>query len=732
MKESDLIQQQVDRTVALLATNITRYYDALFELKRLSLILFQEKRFDPVAVDDWFANEGYGIDADGFWLSLPLLERFRSGRAPADAISYSWNPNLKDHPEACCRMYCLRNIGPFLHEIHSRLPGIAWIYYQDITNTAIQYPYIDQATAITPDFDWSTYHTYVSVEPSSNPDRAIRWTPPTIDYAGEGLILSVSIPVYQDNVFIGLWSIDIPMRHLSQNHIMETYVTGQENFLINHEGAFVAHPSISMKIDKEKGSFFQENIKNLGGDFNNLDPIEIMKSKVGELQLNGANGQDLLAYYGAVPDINWIFFATVPKYCLIEAINRRIRIAFDRIREGDLTHRLEECHDDGQWNVLIEGYNEMATALEQQEGARLQTERALRESEQKYRLLFENANDAIFITQDERIQFANPKCMKIIGYSEKELALLSFLDIVHHDDRNTVRSSSQETMCGTRESITSSFRILNKSAKEIWVQLNAVPILWNDAPALLHFARDISEQKKLESQLHHAHKMETIGKLVSSIAHEFGNPLLGVKFAIRDVQQQSSLAQDDKITLIAAEKECDRMRGLIRNLQRFNRPTSGRKRAFSLHDMLNDLFVFHRSLLARKKVVLVKKYTHRDIMIVAVEDQLRQVFVNLLLNAIEAMAASENVLTVTTKLHNNSVRISIEDNGVGIQPEMLDHIFEPFFTTKAEVEGTGLGLSVSYGIVHAHGGEINVLSKPGQTVFDVILPCDNSEHNEAG
>jgi len=732
MKESELIQQQVNRTVALLATNITRYYDALFELKRLSLTLLQEKRLDPAAVDDWFANEGFGIDADGFWLSLPLLERFRSGRAPEDAISYSWNPNLKDHPEACFRMYCLRNLGPFLHEIHSRLPGIAWIYYQDITNTAIQFPYIDQITAITPDFDWSTYHTYVSVDPSSNPDRSIRWTPPTIDYAGEGLILSVSIPVYQNNAFIGLWSIDIPMRHLSQDHIIETYVTGQENFLINHEGAIVAHPSISLKIDKEKGSFFQENIKKLGGGFNNLDLTEIMKSKAGKLQLKGGDGQDLLAYYGVVPDINWIFFATVPKCCLVEAINRRIRTAFDRIREGDLTHRLEECHDVGQWNVLIEGYNEMATALQQQEEARLQAERALRESEKKYRLLFENANDAIFITQDERIQFANPKCLETIGYTEEELALLSFFDIIHPDDKNMIRKNSQETMSGERASMTSSFKIINKNAGEIWVQLNAVPISWGDAPALLHFARDITGQKKLESQLHHAQKMETIGKLLSSIAHEFGNPLLGVKFAVRDVHQQLYLAADDKKTLEAAEKECDRMRGLIRDLQRFNRPTSGRRKQFSLHGMLDDLLVFHRSLLARKKVELVKKYDHRDIMVVAVEDQLRQVFVNLLLNAIEAMASLENLLTVITELHEGSVKISIEDNGVGIQPETLGHIFEPFFTTKAEVEGTGLGLSVSYGIIHAHGGMITVCSRPGQTVFDVILPCGSAGNKEAG
>ena len=401
MNETDLIQLQVNRTITLLSTNITRYYDALHELRRLSLILFEKKQPDPADINVWFERDGFGIDADGFWQSLPLLDLFRSGKVPEDAISYSWHPKLKDHKEARFRMYCLRNIGTFLHEIHSRLPEIAWIYYQDITNTAIQFPYIDQKTAIPPDFDWSTYHTYLSVEPRSNPERVIRWTPPTIDYAGEGLILSVSIPVYLKENFVGLWSIDIPMRSLYRNYIQETYVDGQENFIINQEGRIVVHPFIEARIDGEKGSFFQEEIRTLGGDFEKLDPASLIKNKSGKLQLRGEDGQELLVYYGAVPDINWLFFATVPRFCMLDAVNRRIKAAFDRLKKGDLTYRIKKCPYAEQRDLIIDGYNEMVSVLQQQEESRLQIEEALKESERRQADIINFLPDATLVIDRE-------------------------------------------------------------------------------------------------------------------------------------------------------------------------------------------------------------------------------------------------------------------------------------------------------------------------------------------
>lgn len=236
--------------------------------------------------------------------------------------------------------------------------------------------------------------------------------------------------------------------------------------------------------------------------------------------------------------------------------------------------------------------------------------------------------------------------------------------------------------------------------------------------------RDISRERELTAHLQHAQKMELVGRMTASLAHEFGNPLLGIRFALRDVKQRPELAPDDRQLLQLAEEECDRMRSLIRDLQPLNRPSSERKTPCDLHRLLEEVLALHRTYLDRKGIGVERAFGAQHIRLRAAEDQLRQVFVNLLLNASDALAGSGpgGRLTITTALEDGMAVVSFADNGPGIRTEDLGRIFEPFFTTKPAVEGTGLGLPVSYGIVRAHGGTIEVRSRPGETVFTVALP----------
>ena len=176
------------------------------------------------------------------------------------------------------------------------------------------------------------------------------------------------------------------------------------------------------------------------------------------------------------------------------------------------------------------------------------------------------------------------------------------------------------------------------------------------------------------------------------------------------------------------------MRTLIRDLQQFNRPSSGRKSACDLHRLLEEVLALHRTYLDRKRVEVTQAFSAQPIRLRAVEDQIRQVFVNLLLNASDALAVSEQGgrLTITTALRGGMAVVSFADNGPGIRPEDMGRVFEPFFTTKPMVEGTGLGLPVSYGIVLAHGGTIEVRSQPGETVFTVALPVTGRPDADQG
>lgn len=235
--------------------------------------------------------------------------------------------------------------------------------------------------------------------------------------------------------------------------------------------------------------------------------------------------------------------------------------------------------------------------------------------------------------------------------------------------------------------------------------------------------RDITREQQLVEQLHHAQKMEAVGKLAASIAHEFGNPLLGISFALRDVQRRLDRDAEAQELLRLAGNECNRMRKLIRDLQQFNRPSTGRKTVFDVHRLLEEILTLHRNFLDKKKITLVRAYDRHPLCIDAIEDQIRQVFINLIINAADAMAAHGGVLILRTAKDNGRVVVCVEDSGPGIAPEHFGRIFEPFFTTKAAIEGSGLGLPVSYGIVRAHGGGIEVRSEPGRTVFLVDLPA---------
>ena len=268
------------------------------------------------------------------------------------------------------------------------------------------------------------------------------------------------------------------------------------------------------------------------------------------------------------------------------------------------------------------------------------------------------------------------------------------------------------------------FTFTNAAGKRISLEMEVLPIT-NQGCALEHImilGRDVTREQELLEQLQHAQKMETIGKLASSIAHEFGNPLLGIRFALREVKQRPGLDAEARNMLRLAEEECDRMRKLLRDLQRLNRPSSSRTEPCDLHRLIENVLALHRNYLEKKRICVVRAYDGQNIILLAVEDQIRQVLVNLMLNASDAMTDQGGVLVISTAVQVGEAHISFEDTGPGIRQEHLERIFEPFFTTKAASEGTGLGLSVSYGIVRAHGGAIEVQSAAGKTVFTVKLP----------
>ncbi len=237
------------------------------------------------------------------------------------------------------------------------------------------------------------------------------------------------------------------------------------------------------------------------------------------------------------------------------------------------------------------------------------------------------------------------------------------------------------------------------------------------------------ELQKTQMQFLHAEKLSAIGKLSASIAHEFNNPLQGILAVLKGLKRRAVLEDEDKELLDEAIEEGDRIKELIRSLQEFNRPSTGKKNLMDVHKALDAVLLLYKSDLKGKRISVTLDYTQHVPQIQAVADQIKQVFLNMITNAAYACRQRGGVITVKTWQENeDTVAIAIQDTGVGINRADMELIFQPFYTTKPEIKGTGLGLSICYGIIKNHRGEIRVVSQPGKgSTFTILLPIKGAE-----
>ena len=263
------------------------------------------------------------------------------------------------------------------------------------------------------------------------------------------------------------------------------------------------------------------------------------------------------------------------------------------------------------------------------------SEEALKESEEKYRLLVENATDAIFIAQDGILKFSNPKAEMTTGYSQEELAEIPFIDIIHPEDRNLVLHRHQERLKGESPPSIYRFRILNKSGGATAVELNAVLIDWEGRPGTLNFLRDISEQKTLEAQLQQAQKMEAIGTLAGGIAHDFNNLLMAIQGRASIILVDKDSSHADFEHLKGIEGHVESAGNLTRQLLGFARGGKYETRPTDLNELIQKQSqMFGRT---RKEITIKGTYEENLRTVEVDRGQIDQVLLNLYLNAWQAM-----------------------------------------------------------------------------------------------
>jgi two-component system, NtrC family, sensor kinase len=238
--------------------------------------------------------------------------------------------------------------------------------------------------------------------------------------------------------------------------------------------------------------------------------------------------------------------------------------------------------------------------------------------------------------------------------------------------------------------------------------------------------RSEKELKKVNQQLLHSEKLSALGQLAASIAHEFNNPLMGIRNTLEQVQRGTELEDSLSELVELSINESNRVMNLAHQLKDFYRPTSGTPQPLNIHDAINDMLMLKKNDFRKEHIQLNKEYSQHLPNVRVVEDQFKQVILNLLQNANEACPRG-GALTIRTQALDSLVEIAIKDTGQGIKQKYMEQIFDPFFTTKGEVKGTGLGLSVSYGIIKKHGGDIKVKSTEGEgSQFIITLPIEKN------
>ena len=381
-------------------------------------------------------------------------------------------------------------------------------------------------------------------------------------------------------------------------------------------------------------------------------------------------------------------------------------------------------YDETDISALISLIHEMWNLVERKQG-----EEALRLSEERYRLLVDNASEAIVVIQDGMFKFFNDRAVELLGYSREELASKPFIELIHPDDQQMLMERYLERLKGGNPPSLYSFKVINKAGNVLWGEVNAVAITWEGRPATLNFLTDVTERKKaeeekqrMEEQLRLAGRLAAVGELSAGVAHELNNPIAAIQGFAQLLTGRNDLDETTKKDLGIIYREAQRAAKITQNLLSFARRHEPEKGFVSLNEVLEKTIELRAHQMKVNNIEVVVEFATDLPKTTADFFQMQQVFVNIINNAEQAMveAHRKGRLVVKTQKAGNMIQATFADDGPGISEDNLKRIFDPFFTTKEVGKGTGLGLSICYGIVEAHGGRIYARSKLGQGATVVV------------
>jgi len=366
-------------------------------------------------------------------------------------------------------------------------------------------------------------------------------------------------------------------------------------------------------------------------------------------------------------------------------------------------------------------------------------EQELIKSEQKYHAIFNNIPNPVFVLDPESLEIldCNNSMSRVYGYDRDEVLKRSFMEFHEPEERERFAEMIK------------SFNVINrvkhrhKLSQRIFVNIRVSPSEYTGQKVLLVTTSDITKRLQTEEQLAQASKLATLGEMATGVAHELNQPLSVIKtvssFFMKKIRNGKEIEPDILNGMLAkVDSNVDRATKIITHMRLFARKSEVRLVECQITDALDRAFDIFTQQLKVRGIEVIRDYAPELPSIMADPDRLEQVFINLLINARDAIEdrwegrdvePGDKRITVTTRAEDGFVIVEVQDTGTGIDKAHRDKIFDPFFTTKEVGKGTGLGLSISYGIVKDCGGEISVgpQSGPG-ACFIVRFPAKEEDH----
>lgn len=395
------------------------------------------------------------------------------------------------------------------------------------------------------------------------------------------------------------------------------------------------------------------------------------------------------------------------------------------------------CFSDGVtvWDGLLLDVTEMKNAA-----------RLLEESETRYRSLFEYHPDAVYSLDTQgRFQSANSACEVVSGYLPGEMLGKPFEALVAPEQLPRAYALFNKALHG--EASSCELTLSNKAGYRVEINVTNVPVIVSgEVVGVFGIARDLTRQRELESQLRHAQKMEAVGQLAAGVAHDFNNVLTVIQGCSEFLNASLPEGDERREDVDMIRDAASRASLLTRQLLAFSRKQVLQLSTIDLNACVTELERILGKMLG-EDIALVMDLARDLDLTVADAGQLEQVIINMTVNARDAMPSGGELRFSTrncmieedhVRKHPGSaagphVRLSITDNGCGMDETTLTRVFEPFFTTKGAGKGTGLGLATAYGIIRQSGGHVTVTSAPAAgTTFDIYLPVGEAAPETMG